>query len=156
MRLYLSQHAEAVPGDTDAGRTVSPEGRKALEKTADFAARIPGMNIAALYHSGKTRARQSAEILAGKIDPVKGMIAAEGLNPGDDPAVWSGRLEKIDDDIMIVGHLPHLGKLVSRLLCGDDDKGAVTFTNGCVLCMERGDTGSWSVRWMLAAEMLGG
>jgi phosphohistidine phosphatase len=57
--------------------------------------------------------------------------------------------------VMVVGHLPHLGRLVSRLLGLDADRSVVRFQNAGVVCLDRDAAGSWSVRWVLPPELVG-
>jgi len=50
---------------------------------------------------------------------------------------------------MLTGHQPHLGKLASLLLCGNEDKDIVSFKMAGVVCLSRDDSGAWSLQWML-------
>ena len=61
------------------------------------------VTAARVIHSGKTRARQTAEIWAETLSVQA--EAAGGLAPGDDPAIWADGVG--DEDLMLVGHLPH-------------------------------------------------
>jgi phosphohistidine phosphatase len=77
----------------------------------------------------------------------------------DDPAVWAERLKYMTDsaneDIMLVGHLPHLGRLASLLLAGDPERHVVSFRMAGVVCLERGENGNWSLKWMITPDVLG-
>jgi len=55
---------------------------------------------------------------------------------------------------MLVGHLPHLSRLASRLICGDEERKVVSFQMGGVVCLERDAEGNWSVRWALTPELV--
>jgi len=57
-------------------------------------------------------------------------------------------LTKADHDVMIVGHMPFLQRLASLLLAGNQSAGAVEFTQGAVVWLERNDRGAWSVRFV--------
>jgi phosphohistidine phosphatase len=57
------------------------------------------------------------------------------------------------ENIMLVGHLPHLGKLASLLLCGDENAGLISFRMGGALCLERDGAGKWSVQWMIIPDL---
>jgi phosphohistidine phosphatase len=154
MRLYLVQHAEAEPEEVNPDRPITSRGRADIERCALFASRGSMVSATALYHSGKTRARETAGVLAGHLKPERGTIESEGLLPNDDPAIWAGRLSQLHEDMMLVGHLPHLGRLASCLLCGDPARVVVEFTNACLLCMYRKDNGEWSVQWMIIPGLL--
>ena len=66
MRLYLVQHAEALPADVDPARPLSANGRTDAERVATL---LTGqvLGITRVLHSGKTRAEQTAGILAPEI-----------------------------------------------------------------------------------------
>jgi phosphohistidine phosphatase len=53
-----------------------------------------------------------------------------------------------------VGHLPFLSRLASRLLAGDEDADVVSFRKGGVVCLQRGETGRWSVAWMVVPDVV--
>lgn len=55
---------------------------------------------------------------------------------------------------MIVGHLPFLGRLISRLLIDSDSPDLVAFQPGAVVCLERSEVKSWHIRWMVVPELL--
>ncbi len=63
---------------------------------------------------------------------------------------------RLGDDMVVVGHLPNVGKLVARLVSGREDAGVVAFRPGAVVCLERGEDGSWTIAWMLHPDLLGG
>ena len=54
----------------------------------------------------------------------------------------------------MVGHLPHMGHLASRLVTGLDDVGVVSFEPGAVACLEAGEA-TWSVVWMASPSLIG-
>jgi len=112
------------------------------------------MNIRAskIYHSGKRRAQQTAEITASALTlPVE---SAQGLNPLDDVRPWAERISKEAKDLMIVGHLPFLEKLTSLLLCGDENARVVLFRYGAIVRLDQKEDKSWGVRWILTPEMV--
>ncbi|MCK7504562.1 MAG: histidine phosphatase family protein [Desulfobacterales bacterium] len=63
MALYLVQHGRSLPKEIDPDQGLSPEGIAETERTARLAAEL-GLKIGGILQSGKTRARQTAEILA--------------------------------------------------------------------------------------------
>ena len=62
---------------------------------------------------------------------------------------------RVRDDTVVVGLLPNVGKLVARLISGREDASVVAFRPGAVVCLERGDDGSWTIAWMLHPDLLG-
>jgi len=152
MRLYLVQHGEARREEEDPSRPLTDEGRREVEAVAKFLAKL-GVKIDRILHSGRLRALQTAEILGSHLRPSKGVEAAEALEPLADPRIWADKLSSIDEDLMLVGHLPHLRKLSSLLLTGNPDLEIIKFRYGCVLCLEREDK-SWSIIWLIRPDIL--
>jgi phosphohistidine phosphatase len=153
MLLYLVQHGEAKPAEEDPERRLTDRGSADVEK---IAARLAGVGVRphVILHSGKTRARQTAELFSEGLIPPGGVREADDLDPLAGSSVWAGRLAVVQDDTMLVGHLPHLAKLAASLLCGDETKTTVAFRMGAVVCLERGAGGAWSLRWMITPEMV--
>ncbi len=152
MRLYLVQHGDALPEEVDPARPLSANGRADAERVATLlAGQVLG--IARVLHSGKTRAEQTAELLAGEIARGAPLQAVRGMNPLDDPEPWVQEIDAWTEDVMLVGHLPFMSRLVSRLLTGDTDTPVVAFEPGTVVCLER-DAGRWTIAWMLRPLLL--
>ncbi len=107
-----------------------------------------------ILHSGKLRARQTAEVLAASLTPGSRPEETDGLEPLADPKVWAARAEKAEGDLMVVGHLPHLERLASLLLTGEEGARPVAFRMGGVVCLEKGE-GGWAVRWAVTPDLLG-
>ena len=84
------------------------------------------------------------------------MSEVDGLAPMDNPDIWAGRLKDVPDDIILVGHLPHLARLASVLLCGDADRNPVSFRMAGIVCLRKDDKGTWSLQWMLTPEIVMG
>src|SRR2546422_235471 len=80
MRLYLVQHGAAKTEAEDPQRGITEEGRRAVERMADFLAalRLP---LDRIEHSEKLRARQTAEILAARLRPAEGTRQIAGTAP---------------------------------------------------------------------------
>jgi phosphohistidine phosphatase len=76
------------------------------------------------------------------------------LAPLDDPEIWADRIEKMAENILLVGHLPHLAQLAARLICGDKEKSAINFQMGSIVSLRRMEAGCWAVEWMLIPQML--
>ena len=69
-------------------------------------------------------------------------------------AVNHARLAETTEDIMLVGHLPHLSKLSSLLLTGNEDLEIIEFIMAGIVCLERDKSGRWTVRWMITPETI--
>jgi phosphohistidine phosphatase len=153
MNVYLVQHAKAMSETEDPDRPLSEAGRAELTRIVAFLAKQPGFEVARIWNSGKTRAAQTAEILADELHPPLGVRTAEGLNPSDDPAIWAARLSEMSYDVMLVGHMPHLRRLAGRLLTGESDQTPVKFENAGVVCLAFNGQG-WSLDWAIVPRIL--
>lgn len=151
MEIYLVQHGEAVPEAVDPARPLTERGREEVQRVARHAAAagLPGPEI---RHSGRLRARQTAEILAQHLLPAAGPQAMEGIGPADDPAAARAVVEAAREPLMVVGHLPHLSRLASLLIAGDRGRELIRFRNGAIVCLGRDEAG-WSIRWILTPEL---
>lgn len=153
MKLYLVQHAAAVPKEINADRPLTDHGRQDTKKVAAF---IKPLKIAVeyLWHSQKTRAAQTAEILSEVIEVKTAQAARDDLAPNDDVAPLRDELAALAQDIMIVGHLPFLGKLTSLLVTGSESADTVAFKNSGVVCLNRSEQSRWQVDWVITPELL--
>jgi hypothetical protein len=61
----------------------------------------------------------------------------------------------MNEDLMLVGHLPYMAKLAGLLLCGDKEKTPIDFKMGGIVCLMRFDDGRWALEWMLVPDMVG-
>jgi phosphohistidine phosphatase len=153
MRAYLVQHGKAKSAGEDPNRGLSDEGREEVTRMGEF---LEGLRVSVslIQHSGKARAEETAHILASCMRVAAGPSHTDGLNPNDDPWIVANFLKVYTDDILIVGHLPHLELLTSVLLAGNPDRRPVQFRNGGVVCLEKASTGVWSIIWAVLPELL--
>ena len=83
---------------------------------------------------------------------------APGPSPeSDEHAIspWAIRLPTPCDLLMIVGHLPFLGKLAALLVADNEEAEIIAFKFGCVVCVERTENGAWKLAWMIVPALLG-
>jgi len=153
MKLYLVQHAKAASKDADPERPLTDEGRQDSRKVAGFI-RPLHLSVDYLWHSGKKRAAQTSDILAEVVRTEQDNAARDGLGPNDDVAALKDELVSAQGDIMIVGHLPFLGKLASLLLTGSESANPVAFKNAGIVCIARLSGGKWQIEWMVTPEIL--
>ncbi|MFQ5905488.1 MAG: phosphohistidine phosphatase SixA [bacterium] len=153
MRLYLLRHGEAASSDENPQRPLTHAGRKDTEKIARFIGK-QRLHVRAIEHSGKLRAQQTAGIVASAVESEKDVAKADGLLPDDDVETRARELSHVDGDIMLVGHLPFLSKLASRLLTGDETQAIVNFKPSSLLCLERTDEGTWRVSFLITPDSI--
>jgi phosphohistidine phosphatase len=151
VRLYLVQHAEAKPKEVDPERSLSEAGRAHAEQVAAVAARLD-LQVYEIWHSGKTRAAQTASAFAAALAPDQGVRAVSGLGPVDDVEPIGDELGRLSEPVMLVGHLPFMERLTGYLVTGDAERPVVDFTNSAIVCLAR-DGSRWQVVWILTPEI---
>ncbi len=153
MELYLVQHGAAAASADDPKRPLTPHGREHVSRMARSLARVR-LRVETIYHSGKLRAEQTAQILGGALAPPGGLRQLAGLAPNDDPAAAAARLKGLTGPVMIVGHLSHLTRLTSLLLSGETADEIVAFRNAGIVCLESTPQETWRVQWYLIPELI--
>lgn len=151
MKLFLVQHGEAVSKEVDPERPLSERGIADVKAMAGALVGVGQMS--AIWHSGKRRAEQTAQLLADIMAPqiVPGVL--DGLNPNDDVDVIANQVDTWEQDAMLVGHLPFMASLVTRLVGGDVSNPVVAYQPGSVVGLERKD-GNWQVCLMVRPEQI--
>ncbi len=151
MKLFLVQHGEAVAKDVDPDRPLNEQGERDVQRLADQLQGW-GVRLSWVIHSGKTRARQTAEPMAKAVGLLGPPIAETNLNPKDPPDPVADKVNEQMDDLMIVGHMPFLGKLAALLVSGDEHNDLFAFQPGSLVCLERDGDGKWSVAGMIRPD----
>ena len=153
--ILLVRHGKAHSEREDPERSLTPEGRREVEAMARFLEplRLP---VTAIRHSTKTRARQTAEILAAALHPGRGVAERAGLSPNDpvDPIAYE--LRAGGEGLCLVGHLPFMDRLAARLVGASPELGVARFAPASVLALERTETGGWAVAWMVTRALIAG
>jgi len=141
LKLYLARHATPVSEDVDPERPLSGEGHMEARKSAE---KLKHIRPTRIYHSGKARARQTAEAFSEATGAP--LEHADGLKPNDDPALWAEKLKAASvPEVMLVGHLPFMARLAGLLVDGDPDSLLVDFQPATVVMLESKD-GVWMLR----------
>jgi len=152
--LYLVQHAKAVSKNQDPRRPLSEEGRAEARKVARFVAPL-NLAVECLWHSGKTRAQQTADMYAEVFRVGDGPTARDGLAPNDNVALLRDELAVATDTTMIVGHMPFVSKLAALLLTGYESAPVVAFKNAGIVCLGRTEDNRWLIEWIVTPDLLG-
>src|SRR5437588_11714103 len=83
MQIYLVQHGESQPEEIDPERKLTESGAHAVQKVANFLRTSSGgVQVDVIWHSGKARAQQTAELLLPATPAgAEAVIQHEGLGP---------------------------------------------------------------------------
>ena len=149
MFVYLVHHGHAMHHGDDPQRPLSRRGRDQTDTVSSQAA-ARGVHPDVIWHSGKLRARQTADAYRRACNPVAEFSATRWMQP-DDPLRLADVLQVDTRDVMLVGHMPHLDRLLCRLVSpGPDNTQATGFPLNGMVAVERTETG-WVERWRLLA-----
>lgn len=149
MKIYLVQHGEALAPEIDPERSLSPEGKKELEKLGEFLGKH-SFPLTTILHSHKARARQTAEIFQRFVAPQTPLEQYAHMAPNDP---IQPILDRIEDGVMFVGHLPFLQKLSGFLIAHDENAIVIKFSYGKVICLEKIDS-RFALDWAIGTNLV--
>jgi phosphohistidine phosphatase len=156
--MYLVQHAEAKSEDEDPQRSLTEKGHRDALAVADMAKRLD-LKVKQIRHSGKTRARQTAEVMGAALNPSDGVVEVDGLSPLDDVVPIAGPVAKAlteaGEPVMLVGHLPFMERLAGQMTTGDAEQAVVKFHNAGIVCLTHAEDNRWQVSWIITPEICG-
>ncbi len=141
MQVLLVHHADALAPSIDPQRALSPLGRRQADWLAEQA-RAAGCAPGVIWHSGKLRARQTAEPFLRACNPMAEFRMVRGLQSEDPPEWMHAELHGETRDAVVVGHMPHIAALARRL---SPDAGEFPL-NGLVAFERSGESG-WRELW---------
>ena len=153
MRLYLVQHGQAVAKELDPGRPLSAEGEQEVQQIARHMNK-GGILLNSIYHSGKVRAHQTAEIFANVLLDNGEAEAIDGIKPNDSVEAFAKVVSKFKTGTMVVGHLPFMAKMVTYLITGREEPVIVAYQPGSVVCLLQDEEKQWRISWMLRPECI--
>lgn len=138
MILYIMRHAEAVESNEtlpEEWRYLTEKGRLAAEQMSSAIAGS-GPKPRLILTSPLLRAVQTAEIQAAQACRKKVLIVSVLLSPGADMDELIACLKEQNDAkrVMVVGHEPQLGVLVTALLGRADDN--IALKKGACVALE--------------------
>jgi phosphohistidine phosphatase len=152
MGIFLVQHGKSLPKDVDPDQGLSEQGISDVKRIADVAKGYR-IDVSCISHSGKTRARMTAEIFASALAPKNGVQQVNGIAPMDDVVAFAKKI-KPSENKMFVGHLPFMERLTSYLITGSQDTPVFKFQNGGIVCLELyPETEYWAIKWALMPKI---
>jgi len=155
----LIRHAVAEErGDEwpdDAKRPLSDDGASRMRKAARGLDRL-GVTLDVVVTSPLVRAKQTAELVAGAMNPRPPIVTADSLTPDGNYQEIIADLEKQGKRtrIAIVGHEPGIGEFAARLI---GSRHSIEFKKGAVCRIDVDalpPSGPGDLRWLLPTKIL--
>ena len=75
------------------------------------------------------------------------------MGPDDPIDMIFNELTDRQEDLLIVGHLPFLPRLISKLVVGEEDKHVISLGTGTVVAMYRDASRHWQIVWVVSPEL---
>ena len=157
--IYVIRHGPAEErGDAwpdDAKRRLSDDGISRMRKAARGLERL-GVTMDVVLTSSLVRAKQTAELVAGALNPRPPVSTVDSLAPGGTYQEIVADLEKHArrKRIAIVGHEPGIGEFAARLLGA---RHPIEFKKGAVCRVDVDSippSGPGDLRWLLTPKIL--
>lgn len=158
MRIYLIRHGDAL---AEGERPLSERGIAHTKASARGLKKL-GAKPALILHSPLLRAKETAKILASEFSlPAEKTIPSDVLAPSARPELILRELRRLatadEDEIILVGHLPDLGELLTYLVWGEPLKEIPIKKSGVALIEIPASNlgkGAGILSWLLTAEQL--
>jgi len=151
MALFLVQHGISAGKDIDPERGLTDQGRAETKRIAQVAKGY-GIRVGRIVHSGKKRAAQTASIYHDALSLQAPLEMVPGLNPLDDVRVFAERLTP-EADLMVVGHMPFMQRLLAYLVAGSAELKIYQFQNSGIVCLDADEEAEgkqdWFIKWTL-------
>jgi phosphohistidine phosphatase len=155
MEVWLLRHAAAearAPSGRDADRALTAEGIERARRVArGLAALAPEIGL--VLTSPYRRARQTAEPAARALGLDGKLRESRALEPGRDPSEILEEIAQLEESVLLVGHEPHLGVLLGRLVSGGRGL-EIPLKKAAVARVELEDGNRGALRALLPAKVL--
>ena len=148
-QIYFAQHGLAIDKTEDPERSLSAEGISQTEAVA-HQLKVASIPVSCIFHSGKRRAQQTAEIFASTLS-TPASTAIHGMSPMDSCEILKNNLNT--NHALYVGHLPHLEKFVTLLVTRKEAPNILQFKNSSLVCLGHNNE-TFAVQWHITPELL--
>jgi phosphohistidine phosphatase len=148
MKIYLLRHGDSAPFGVDNERPLSERGIEEINRLAEFIAKR-NIHVSAIFHSEKSRARETAAIIATAISSETEPETLAELDPLSPVQPVIKMINSLKGEALFVGHMPFMGVLVSELTTRTQNQDIALFKTGTMVCLEKVDSSRWVIRWML-------
>ena len=151
MALFLVQHGISASKDIDPEKGLTSQGRVETERIAQVAKGYM-IKVEKIEHSGKKRAEQTATVYHDALSIKTPLQLISGINPLDDVRAFAEIINP-ETNLMVVGHMPFMQRLVSHLTTGSEEIRVYQFQNSGIVCLDKSegtdDKFDWFIKWTL-------
>lgn len=153
MKVYLVQHGACLEKTVNPEQPLSEKGRKDIGSLCQFLSLL-SIESHCLWHSGKLRAQQTAEILVSSLASSVTIESREGLAPMDEIGVIEKTIYQLNQNVLLVGHMPFLGKLAAKFLVANETQNLIAFEPGTMVCLAQNEKQAWQMQWMIRPDIV--
>lgn len=155
MRLYFLRHADALDGDNDEARPLSPRGLRESRQIGEFLRRA-GIEFDAAFSSPLVRAQETAEIvlkICGRLSPDR-LESVDALRNEASQSQFDRWLKGLSkrNHVLLVGHAPALAERLCHLL-GVIRPDGIKLSKASLACVEIEDRRP-SLRFLVSPKIL--
>jgi len=139
MQLYIMRHGQAATPDGAMESELTRAGRLAIEQLAvRFSQSLSqqGLSLSTIFHSGKKRAEQTANIMAKSIIANTGCSILAGMRPNDDPQNIIETINHWQAPTLIVSHLPFIPRLGEILAGSNAEVRTIDILPGTIITLQ--------------------
>ncbi len=146
INIYIVRHGKAVSGNKNSQRPLSKEGK---EETKIIASLLKKSQISpdAIWHSGKLRAEETAEIFKDILCVKRNCIKMEELLPNGHVEPIKKDIISLNESIMIVSHIPFVERMAGLLLGAGSFP--LVFEPSSAACFQAEEKRSWRLKWLI-------
>lgn len=149
MYLIIIRHGQAHDGEEDDFRQLTELGREQIKEAGLWLKKNLDMfnDISEIYHSGKLRAEQTAIILKEILELTTSLVPLEILQPNVSPGALIDKLHEMNNNAIMVGHLPHVRDFAYEILGFQNTQliDKMMFHTGTVVVLRRAENYDWRV-----------
>ncbi|NBX01623.1 hypothetical protein EBR11_03720 [bacterium] len=155
MKIFLIRHAHARSGEPDELRPLSSKGKKQIAGLSASLVKRIAREVSVLEHSSLQRSVHTAQLLKKHFRLKQPLRLLSGIAPESSAVKTAQVLSRSRRSRCIIGHNPHLARLVGLLLGLKQGDGGIYFRKAAIVALERiavpqtkHPWGSWRLLWM--------
>ena len=159
MHLYLLRHAEAIDSSPDNLRPLTTKGRDDTARLGKLL-KTQGVQLPKrVWVSPYLRAQETAQILLKAAHSDADLETRDDITPEDSVETLLPDLNAIEEDLLLVGHNPHLSILASQLLGGHQSECIIQYRKCALARFERirffspNTPARWALDWFIPPKL---